>query len=186
MKMNAVNEKFLEIFPVWLDSLGEDVGVVLAALKHDGPPPEARRPLIGGINYLFKALDLIPDGVDDIGYLDDAFVIRVSAESALAQDIGDINDELKNRLFQLAEGTEVITQFLGDALFARLQKYSNKLANGAARGRTVDEIMEQSSMFEKFSIEVEEFVASYSAPGFTADENTLIKLKAFLDAKLPG
>jgi hypothetical protein len=80
----------------------------------------------------------------------------------------------------------VITPFLGDALFARLQKYSDKLANGAARGRTVNEIMEESSMFETFSIEVEQFVASYSAPDFTADENTLIKLKAFLDSKLPG
>ncbi len=46
--------------------------------------------------------------------------------------------------------------------------------------------MEESSIFETFSIAVEELVASYSAPGFTADENTLIKFKALLDAKLPG
>ncbi len=74
---------------------------------------------------------------DDIGYLDDAFVIRISAKSALAADIGNINNDLKNRLSQLAHGTDVITQFLGEALSNHLQKYSDKLTGGAARGRTV-------------------------------------------------
>ena len=183
--MNDINEKCLEIFPAWLESLGEDVRVILETLKQGGLAPDAKRPLIGGINYLFKALDLIPDSVEDIGYLDDAFMIRITAKSALEGDIGTIDDDLKKRLHQLGSGTEVMTQFLDEALFGRLEKYARKLARGAARGRTVDEIIEESSIFEAFSANVVEFVDSYSAPSMTKDENTLIKFRAFLDAKLP-
>jgi uncharacterized membrane protein YkvA (DUF1232 family) len=184
-EMNDINEKCLEIFPAWLESLGEDVSVIMETLKDDGLAPDAKPLLIGGINYLFKALDLIPDGVDDIGYLDDAFVIRISAKSALEGDIGTIDDDLKNRLNQLGKGIDMMNQFLGEALFGRLEKYAGKLARGASRGRTVSEILEESSVFEAFSAETEQFVDSYTAPSMTQDENTLTKLKAFLDAKLP-
>ena len=67
--MSDTNTKCLDLFPKWLQSIGDDVGVVVKALKSDAIDNEARRFLLGGINYLFKSLDLIPDGIDDIGYL---------------------------------------------------------------------------------------------------------------------
>src|ERR1700683_11961 len=91
----ALDPRYLELFPQWLRSLGEDasqVGDVLAASAADD---DATRSLIAGPNYIFKSLDLIPDGIDDLGYLDDAFVLRVAC--ALA---GVARPELKQGVVQ--------------------------------------------------------------------------------------
>jgi uncharacterized membrane protein YkvA (DUF1232 family) len=52
-------------------------------------PDGARRALASGLNYVFKSVDLIPDGIDDIGYLDDAFVLRVACAQVLAAGEGE-------------------------------------------------------------------------------------------------
>ncbi|MBW2530731.1 MAG: DUF1232 domain-containing protein, partial [Deltaproteobacteria bacterium] len=63
--------------------------------------------------------------------------------------------------------------------------YVRDLRQGAARGRTVDELLEDKEIFREFAAEVASFVKEYSSPGFTKDEKNLIKLKAFFEAKLP-
>ena len=183
--MNDVNEKCLEQFPKWLETHGTDVHTIVEALKRDTLAPAAKPPLVGWLNYLFKALDLIPDGVEDIGYIDDAIILRMAAKSALEGDLGSVDDGLKSRLQQLADDTETVAEFLDQSLLERLEKYAAKLSRGAARGRTVDEIIEESEVFESFTADVEKFVRDYVAPDFQSDENSLVKLKAFLDSKLP-
>ncbi|MBX3216902.1 MAG: hypothetical protein KF850_33020, partial [Labilithrix sp.] len=79
----AALARFLDVFPDWLRTLGEDaraLGDVVTARSDD----EVARFVASGLNYIFKSLDLIPDGIDDLGFCDDAFVIRVA--SALACD----------------------------------------------------------------------------------------------------
>ena len=80
--MGNTEKKCLDEFPVWLKTLGTDTQAMLDALKNKELGQDAKRSLAGGINYLFKSLDLIPDGIDDIGYLDDAFVMRVAVRNA--------------------------------------------------------------------------------------------------------
>ena len=79
-KMNDLNAKYLELFHTWLETLGTDVKVVLDTLKQDGLASAAKPSLVGSLNYLFKSLDLIPDGVEDIGYLDDAIMVQLVVE----------------------------------------------------------------------------------------------------------
>lgn len=183
--MNDINTKCLEVFPGWLDSLGENVQVILDVLEKKEMSEDIRRNLAGGINYLFKSLDLIPDGIDDIGYLDDAFILRLAARSACDCGLEGLDDQLRVDLGKLAEDTVLIKDLLGDDLFARLQKYTGALSNGAARGRTVDELISSDGVFNEFSSEVAVFIKDYSSPGFSNDEKNIIKMKAFLDAKLP-
>ena len=52
--------RFLELFPDWLKSLGEDASILADMLKAD-VPEDTKRSLAGGLNYIFKSLDLIPD-----------------------------------------------------------------------------------------------------------------------------
>src|SRR4249920_3722011 len=99
--MSDSDESLLEAFESWLGQLGRDaelLGSVLGATELD---VEARKAAAGGLNYVFKSLDLIPDGVDDIGYLDDAFVLRVSAELALQDDMAELAPEKLAALNQL-------------------------------------------------------------------------------------
>lgn len=172
--------RYLDAFGAWLRSLGEDaeqLGHVLASPDAAGG---ARQAAAGGLNYLFKSLDLIPDGIDDIGYLDDAFVLRVAA--AQAEREGSLDGQPGAK--RLAEEDEIVRDFLGDA-YERLDKYVSGLRTGAARGRTVQEIVASESMLEEFVADVKGFATSYQPPAFTRNPKNLIKLRAFFDAKLP-
>jgi uncharacterized membrane protein YkvA (DUF1232 family) len=72
------DDVYLDQFGTWLADLGKDVGA-LAELLRVNAEHESAKSIAGGLNYVFKSLDLIPDGIDDLGYLDDAFVLRVAA-----------------------------------------------------------------------------------------------------------
>jgi uncharacterized membrane protein YkvA (DUF1232 family) len=184
----AIDPKYLELFPQWLRSLGEDASAVCEALglpSADGGGGEfvgddASRSLISGLNYIFKSLDLIPDGIDDLGFLDDAFVLRVAAAIASGLRPG----EKKPVVQRLAEDARAVHDFLGED-FVRLETYVRGLRKGAARGRTVEDIVGDEGIRKEFAGEVRAWSAAYQVPTFTRDPKTLVKLKAFLNAKLP-
>jgi uncharacterized membrane protein YkvA (DUF1232 family) len=171
--------KFLDAFGAWLRSLGEDAQQLASVLGSDEVVPAARQAAAGGLNYLFKSLDLIPDGIDDIGYLDDAFVLRVAAAQAVEAGAGG-----HPGLARLAEEDKLVNEFLGES-YPRLEKYVSGLRTGAARGRTVQEILGKEKLLEEFLTDVKSFAAAYQAPSFSREPKSLVKLRAFFDAKLP-
>ena len=170
---------FLDLFPSWLRSLGDDAEKLgsMVAVTSLGDP--ARQVIAGGVNYIFKSLDLIPDGIEDLGFCDDAFVIRVAAALACEAD-GAARAGVVGRLADEAKQVEI---FLGED-YPRLVAYVKGLQKGAARGRTVDDIMTDTSARTAFVHEVAAWSKEYQVPSFTRDVKTLIKLKAFLSAKL--
>lgn len=182
--MTETQSKYLDTFPTWLRSLGSDAEAVSGLLQVEGVPRDAKESIAGGLNYLFKSLDLIPDGIDDIGYLDDAFVLRVAAELAAREDLGEVDAQRTEGLAALANDVDVIREFLEDD-YDRLEAYVKGLRKGAARGRSVGDILEDESVLRDFLTDVEGFAKSYESPSFAREEKNLIKLKAFFDAKLP-
>lgn len=181
---DSAEHNYLEIFPLWLKSLGEDAEALGGFLSLDALGQEPKEAITGGLNYLFKSLDLIPDGIDDIGYLDDAFVLRVGADLALRGEIGEIDGEQMTALEKLGADADVVRAFLGDD-YPRLESYVMGLKNGAARGRTVGEILGDEEVRRSFLSDVRGFASTYEAPAFAREEKNLIKLKAFFNTKLP-
>ncbi|MEM9193000.1 MAG: DUF1232 domain-containing protein [Myxococcota bacterium] len=175
--------KYLDTFPGWLRTLGQDAEELGELLPIEGVSEDALEAVAGGLNYLFKSLDLIPDGIDDIGYLDDAFVLRVAADLASKEDLGKATDEQKV-VARLSEECELIREFLGDD-YARLEAYVVGLKKGAARGRSVADILKDNSIRSEFLADLRGFAKSYESPSFAREEKNLIKLRAFFDAKLP-
>jgi hypothetical protein len=172
--------RYLELFPQWLRALGEDaaaLGTIFQSVA--GVDDVATRSLAAGVNYIFKSLDLIPDGVDDLGFMDDAFVIRVACALAIAA-----RPEVKGGVIErLAEDARAVRDFLGGD-YAPLEGYVVGLRKGGARGRTVEEIATDPEVRATFVNELREWSAAYRAPSFTRDPKTLAKLRAFLSAKL--
>src|SRR5881394_3793556 len=80
--MNELYNRCLDTFPEWLRSLATDATDLSNLLEGDGISEDAKKYVAGSLNYLFKSLDLIPDGIEDLGFLDDAFVLRVAAAAA--------------------------------------------------------------------------------------------------------
>lgn len=185
MASEEINKKCLDSFGGWISLLADDISVMMEVVKNDSLDRSAREAAAGGINYLFKSLDLIPDGIDDIGYLDDAFTVRVSAKFVLDAGTDGLGDDAKKRLEELVQEGELIQGLLGDELYARFEGYVKGLRLGAARGRMVTEIIEDASNLTEFEAEVKQFCKDYTAPEFHKDEKNLIKLTAFFDAKLP-
>ncbi len=179
MKSAAIDSRYLEIFPQWLRSLGEDAAAVGDVIGNAGESTEATRSLVAGINYIFKSLDLIPDGVDDLGFLDDAFVLRVACAFAVSAR----PDSKQDAVERLAEDAHAVREFLGES-YARLESYVADLRKGAARGRTVDDVLADAELRKVFLRDVSAWAAAYRPPTFTRDPKTLVKLKAFLSAKL--
>jgi hypothetical protein len=182
---HAVDDpRYLELFPRWLRSLGEDAAAV-GTLLGEGKDDDGNRWLVAGINYVFKSLDLIPDGVDDLGYLDDAFVLRVACSLAAATRPPEPGDDSATGVVvtRLADDARLVRDFLeGD--YDRLERYVHGLQKGGARGRSVDDILSDPATRAAFLRDVREWSAAYQPPSFTRDPKTLVKLKAFLGAKL--
>jgi len=182
--MSEENLRYFESFPAWLRSLADDAVALAGLLTAESTPAPARKWIASGLNYLFKSLDLVPDGIDDIGYLDDAFVLRLAAKEALSQD-GARSADLKGVLERLASDVAIVEGFLGDD-FPRLQKYVRELSKGAARGRTVEDIVDKPDVRKEFAGEIHAFAKGYASPSFTRDEKTLVKLRSFLNTRLPS
>ena len=174
----AALNKYLDVFPDWLRTLGEDAGALGTVVSSDGND-EVKRYVTSGLNYIFKSLDLIPDGIDDLGFCDDAFVIRVAASLACEAEPSAKNGVLG----RLADDARQVESFLEDD-YGRLVSYVKGLRKGAARGRTVEDIMTDPATRTAFVHEVAAWSKEYQVPSFTRDVKTLIKLKAFLSAKL--
>jgi uncharacterized membrane protein YkvA (DUF1232 family) len=173
------DSEFLETFPAWLRSLGDDAAAMADALSA-AIPDGGRRALASGLNYVFKSVDLIPDGIDDIGYLDDAFVLRVACAQVLAAGEG----EAPARVVELAGEAATVRAFLGGD-YARLDAYVQNLRRTAARGRAVDDILADEAVRADFVADVQGFAREYATPSFSREPKNLIKLRAFFDAKLP-
>jgi uncharacterized membrane protein YkvA (DUF1232 family) len=171
------DDVYLDQFGTWLADLGKDVGA-LAELLRVNAEHESAKSIAGGLNYVFKSLDLIPDGIDDLGYLDDAFVLRVAALHA--RQAGLTGEALE----RLAGQVETLRTFLAQD-FDRLESYVASLQTGSARGRSVEQILGDSALRSSFLGELQIWSEQYQAPGFTKHSKTLVKLKAFLSAKLP-
>jgi uncharacterized membrane protein YkvA (DUF1232 family) len=171
--------RYLEVFPSFLRTLGDDARALGTLAGSDAPEP-VRRYLVAGLNYIFKSLDLIPDGIDDLGFLDDAFVLRVAAALAIAASPDAAASE---PIARLATDAAQIKTFLGE-IYPRLEAYVEKLLTGAARGRSVDDVIADPHVRETFLLEVVAWADDYRSPSFSRDVKTLIKLKAFLGAKL--
>jgi len=181
--MNELQNRCLDTFPEWLKTLATDAADLAQVLAHPEAPEPPRRYVTGALNYLFKSLDLIPDGIEDLGFLDDAFVLRVASALALAET--PATRETFPVLDRLAADAKLVAELLGKD-YLRLENYVKTLTRGAARGRSVDEILSDDHARAAFLHEVTGWTSSYTTPSFSRDEKNLVKLQSFLGAKLPA
>jgi hypothetical protein len=93
--------------------------------------------------------------------------------------------DMRGVLARLSADVSLIGEFLGKDS-ERLERYVRELTKGAARGRSVAEIIEDAAVRSAFVSDVHAWAKSYVAPGFSRDEKNLVKLKSFLNAKLPS
>ncbi len=186
--MDDLDARCLQAFPQWLQSLGGDLRTMAVAADTEELDEAARRYLLRGVNYVLKSLDLIPDGILDLGYLDDAFVLRVCASSALRNctDVDGFEPDVREGLERLAADASTVEEFLGSDLNERLARFVDGLGDLTVRGRSVAQLTEDASLRGEVCDEATAWAADYLSPNFASEEKNLIKLRAFLGTKLPS
>ncbi len=174
--------ELLSAFPAWLETLGSDATSVSALIGDPTISGDVRLWLVAAVGYLFKSLDLIPDGLEDIGYVDDAFVLRVAVGLAAQED--SYPEDGHPVLDNFAEQAGQILAFLGDDT-ARLVEYVSGLRIARVRGHSPSDVIEDEALARQLADEVAVWASAYAPPAFARDEKTLLKLRAFLRHKLP-
>jgi len=177
--MSDLDARALEAFARYLSTLPEDARKLGRVVADSNVDSAVRAPLAGALNYLFKSLDLIDDGIEALGFLDDALILRVAVAGAAQRG------PLPEALSQLSADATLVQEFLGD-LADRFGRYVASLTAGEVRGRSVEAILSDAGTQEEFLGEVSGWAHRYEAPVFLGDAKNLVKLRAFLDAKLPA
>jgi uncharacterized membrane protein YkvA (DUF1232 family) len=178
--MTPAESSCLDAFPAWLKSLAPDAKKLAELVEKDDAPESARKSAAAALNYLFKSLDLIPDGLEDIGYLDDAFVFRVAASHVPEADAAA---DASGTIARLDADAMLIEEFLGE-VYPRLEAYVRELERSKVRGRVVDDVLRDQNVRSEFVREVRAWADSYQPPAFLRDDKNLVKLRSFLSAKL--
>jgi len=178
--MTSLETRCLEAFPTWLKSLGDDAKKLAAIVDNQALPEGCRKAAAGALNYLFKSLDLIPDGLEDLGFIDDAFVFRVAAR---AVSDGDAAADGSGTVARLTTDAALVEEFLGD-VYPKLATYVGELSRAKVRGRAVADIIADDATRSDLVREVRLWADGYQVPAFLRDEKNLVKLRAFLSSKL--
>src|SRR5690349_2474367 len=97
------SDRYLDAFPAWLRSLREDATEVADVVADGSLTETQRRPLASALNYHFKSLDLVPDGIEDLGFLDDAFIFRVAGSFASGEGAPELVQRIGGDAAVIAE-----------------------------------------------------------------------------------
>jgi uncharacterized membrane protein YkvA (DUF1232 family) len=180
--MTDLTTRCLDTFPTWLAGLDRDVLAALALVDDEALSREARLAVAGTLNYVLLSLDLIPDGLEDLGFLDDACVLRLGAgRASAALGSGDAPPVLARLAGDVALVRELLTKE-----FDRLDRFVGGLVQRAVRGRTAEAILDDADARAAFRADVEAWAKSFEAPTFARDDKNLVRFASFLDTKLPA
>src|SRR3954469_6001736 len=126
--MSTLEARCLDAFPHWLHTFADDARALASVVESEGEGIAQRRSAVA-LNYLFKSLDLIPDGLEDLGFMDDAFVARAAAQAVQLAAPDALAGDATGTLARLAQDADLIAEFLG-AEYGRLSSYVAALDQG--------------------------------------------------------
>jgi uncharacterized membrane protein YkvA (DUF1232 family) len=174
--MSEQNAVWVDAFGGYLRTLPADAELIAEAVLDGTQPESVRLPLLSGLSYLLRSIDLMDDSIHTLGYLDDAIVLRLS----VARVVGGVPEPLLGLRGDVGQ----LVDFLSD-LAPRFQRFMAGLEEESHRGRPLGELLNDSEALAAFRAEVANFANRYERPTLQPDPRNLVKLRAFLGAKLP-
>jgi uncharacterized membrane protein YkvA (DUF1232 family) len=80
--VTPTDAKYFDAFSTWLRGMGSEVQVLGTLLEDEAAPARVRRASAEALSYVLRSFELIPEGLEDLGYLDDLFAVRALARRA--------------------------------------------------------------------------------------------------------
>jgi hypothetical protein len=182
MMLSPQDAESLGDFSRWLEGLGNDARALAQLLKDPAQPELVRGFAAGALNYLLKSADMIPAGIEDLGFIEAAFAWRTSARLA-REPGGAVHADSTGLLARFAEESGKVAGFLGE-LAPRFERRVEAQAAVEVRGRSVAPVLESPELAEQLSSEAEAWANGYVAPRFNESPYELVKLRSFFAARL--
>jgi uncharacterized membrane protein YkvA (DUF1232 family) len=169
----------------WAGNLNNDVETTWTLMQDERLMQPGRRYLATALSYILTQLDLIPDH-EKAGAVDDALVIRVAFGLA-AEHAAKLDTKGASEFARLTNDEEVVREFLGEQLFARLRRYVLEAADKPVRGRTADLIVADAKARADVRRELDQALKKMKEPLTLDDESAKqleLTVKNYLEMKL--
>lgn len=178
-----MSTEVIDLFNTWIDTLADDAGSLRAAAMADETPQDAKRLLVGGLSYLLRKIDIVPDYLTGVGVVDDAVILRTAAKLAVDAGLGSLEDGAATRLTELAKSLDAMGDYLGD-LQDKLVAFTEALPGETVRGRTADTVLDDESARQQFLRELKDELDGYEPKHIEDAERAARELLSFFKAKL--
>ncbi|MBU1536518.1 DUF1232 domain-containing protein [Myxococcota bacterium] len=171
--------ELLQAMDLWVKNLAIDATVMRKTIDAEGTCREAKKYIIGGLAYLLRKVDIIPDYMGGIGVLDDASVMRIACKLALDEGVPNASDEFK----QLATESELVKLAL-EEFFVQFENYVKNLPIEKIRNRNAETILDEPGSIDQFDRELEDETRGYRPKPLAQNTRTLRELKSFIKSKV--
>lgn len=178
-----MSNELVDVFNGWINSLAEDARSLRAAMEAAETPRAAKRFIVGGLSYLLRKIDIVPDYLTGVGVVDDAAVLRVAAGLAVGAGLGDLDVEVAGKIEALGSSTKPLETYLGD-LYGKFKAFVEKMPDETVRARNADKVLDDKDAYQQFLRELNDEIESYAPKGITDPDRALRELKSFFKAKL--
>jgi uncharacterized membrane protein YkvA (DUF1232 family) len=167
----------VKILNNWIGTIPKDVEVMVEALQSSATPRESRSLLAGGLSYMLRKIDIVPDFLEGVGVVDDTLVIRVAAASAVELGSGKLDSYIEGELFGLGQSLDSLRDYLGDA-YPGFEAYVKELLKGEVGACMADNIIDDEETYQQFLGEVKDAIAKYNPRPITYEKR---QVKALFD-----
>lgn len=181
--MTPTEARFLRSFQSWLDAMGSEVDALAKSLEVADAPEALRRASATSLAYVLRSFELIPEGLEALGYLDDLFVFRACAQRALLEDPEAASFDTSGTFARLAAEAELVAELLGED-YEQLQAAAFAPGPAHAQGRRADELLSEPELCATALAEARAWIESYRAPELATGAEELVKIAAFFRTKL--
>lgn len=182
MEMHFDEANFAPKFQEWIDDYEHNVGLYKEILAHAETPDALRRMIAGSLMYLIRQFDLVPDHLKPLGLIDDAMVMRVTADLA-AEHTAELDPKFMKAMFKLANDAETVKEFLGDG-YRDLENYVRHQPDQPVHGITGDGVVEHESMLKELLTQVDEEMKNFEAGAIEDGAHVERELLSYIHLKL--
>jgi uncharacterized membrane protein YkvA (DUF1232 family) len=182
MEIRIDEAPFAPKFQEWIDDYEHDVALYKEILVEESTPEPLRRLIAGGLMYIIRQFDLIPDYLKPVGLLDDAIVLRITADLG-AEHTAELDPKFMKQMFKLANDAETVKEFLGEG-YRDLENYVRRQPELAVHGITGNSVVEHASVRDDLLAQVDEEMKVFEAGAIDDGAKVERELKSYIHAKL--
>jgi hypothetical protein len=175
---------FKKAFVAWLAGLGGEARELAALLAREDAPPSLRRFAAETLNQLLYAVDLIPEGIEGLGYLETLFGVRLLARELSEAEPDSASADPHGTVRRLATEARLVRSFLGEEDEGRLLGLVRAQSEKRARGRSVTELLELPEARSAAMEELQSWAEHYRPSQFGTGSHDLVRLLSFLRTRV--